>query len=210
MIYAVTGVGNLALRDHPRRHRVQSGHPLGRGLGGDHGPHRAVCRGGLGIVHVTGEATWAGRCPRPWGLTGLLGVAFKSYIDNWGHAGGVIIRRLPPRLLSSMVPPAVPSALGLGAGSDLRPGDRRLRPGPGCRRSARGPATRRELAARLDRRALRQCEQGDSRGGTPGRCAVDPRGHPGLPERCRYPRPGPRPAPTGRRHPWLSPPCRGS
>ena len=91
MIYAVTGgLGNLvsaiirvAIGSNPNIHS---------------GGGSVVIMGLIGLCAVVG---WRSRTARGsdlgWqmskalGLTGLLGVAFKSYIDNWGHAGGAIV-----------------------------------------------------------------------------------------------------------------------
>jgi membrane associated rhomboid family serine protease len=91
LIYGVTGgVGNLlsAL--------------VRRALGSDPSIHAGggsvVVMGLIGLCAVVG---WRSRTARGsdlgWqmskaiGLTALLGIAFRRYIDNWGHAGGAIV-----------------------------------------------------------------------------------------------------------------------
>ena len=90
LVYGVTGgLGNLisacirtAIRAHPLIHS---------------GGGSVVIMGLIGLCAVVG---WRSRTEtgsdlgwqmsKALGMTGLLGVAFPRYIDNWGHAGGAI------------------------------------------------------------------------------------------------------------------------
>ena len=54
----------------------------------------------MGLIGLGAVVGWRSRTARGndlgWqmvkalGITGLLGIAFPRYIDNWGHAGGAI------------------------------------------------------------------------------------------------------------------------
>jgi membrane associated rhomboid family serine protease len=91
MIYGLTGgLGNLvsamirvAIGANPNIHS---------------GGGSVVIMGLIGLCAVVG---WRSRTPmgsdlgwqmsKALGLTGLLGIAFPGYIDNWGHAGGALV-----------------------------------------------------------------------------------------------------------------------
>jgi membrane associated rhomboid family serine protease len=91
MVYGITGGGGnlisalirFALGSNPRIHA---------------GGGSVVIMGLIGLCAVVG---WRSRTERGsdlgWqmskalGMTGLLGIAFPRYIDNWGHAGGAIV-----------------------------------------------------------------------------------------------------------------------
>ena len=93
MIYASDGrAGKPGLGHHP---------------GGDPARHPNIHSGGgsvviMGLIGLCAVVGWRSRTAmgsdlgwqmtKALGLTGLLGVAFPRYIDNWGHAGGAIRR----------------------------------------------------------------------------------------------------------------------
>ncbi len=133
MIYAVTGgLGNLvsaiirvAIGSNPNIHS---------------GGGSVVIMGLIGLCAVVG---WRSRTARGsdlgWqmskalGLTGLLGIALHSYIDNWGHAGGAIVGFFLGFLHRWFLRQYTrPSAWGLGVIFSLVIGG--LRTGPVCRR----------------------------------------------------------------------------
>ena len=102
LIYGLTGgLGNLV--SVVIRQSIGS-HPLIHSGGGS-----VVIMGLIGLCAIVGwrsrtsmgsELGW--QMAKAIGLTGLLGVAFRGYIDNWGHAGGAICgfsARLPPSLV---------------------------------------------------------------------------------------------------------------
>lgn len=91
LIYGLTGgLGNL----------VSAGIRYGIGSGANvhSGGGSVVIMGLIGLCAVMG---WRSRTPmgsdlgwqmfKALGLTGLLGIAFPRYIDNWGHAGGALV-----------------------------------------------------------------------------------------------------------------------
>ena len=90
-IYGVTGgLGNLV--------SAMIRHALGSGQSVHSGGGSVVIMGLIGLCAVMGwRSRTAGGSDLGWqmfkalGLTGLLGIAFPRYIDNWGHAGGAIV-----------------------------------------------------------------------------------------------------------------------
>jgi rhomboid protease GluP len=91
LIYALTGgLGNLV--SVLIRQAIGS-HPLIHSGGGS-----VVIMGLIGLCAIVG---WRSRTAmgsdlgwqmlKALGLTGLLGIAFPRYIDNWGHAGGALV-----------------------------------------------------------------------------------------------------------------------
>ena len=91
LIYGLTGgLGNLV--SALIRYAIGSGENVHSGGGS------VVIMGLIGLCAVMG---WRSRTAmgsdlgwqmfKALGLTGLLGIAFKGYIDNWGHAGGALI-----------------------------------------------------------------------------------------------------------------------
>src|SRR5271166_1398256 len=94
LIYGLTGgLGNLV--SAMIRHAIGSGDNVHSGGGS------VVIMGLIGLCAVMG---WRSRTAmgsdlgwqmfKALGLTGLLGIAFPRYIDNWGHAGGAFVGSL--------------------------------------------------------------------------------------------------------------------
>ena len=94
LIYGLTGgLGNLV--SALIRYAIGSGQNVHSGGGS------VVIMGLVGLCAVMG---WRSRTAtgsdlgwqmfKALGLTGLLGIAFRSYIDNWGHAGGAFVGSL--------------------------------------------------------------------------------------------------------------------
>jgi membrane associated rhomboid family serine protease len=115
MIYVVTGgLGNLVSAFI--RHTIGSNPNIHSGGGS------VVIMGLIGLCAMVG---WRSRSARglelgasmakALGLTALLGLAFRSYIDNWGHAGGALVG-FPLGLLDKWFVRQYgrPSAWGLG------------------------------------------------------------------------------------------------
>ena len=152
LVYGVTGgLGNLisagirtAIRAHPLIHS---------------GGGSVVIMGLIGLCAVVG---WRSRTEKGsdlgWqmskalGMTGLLGIAFPRYIDNWGHAGGAI-SGVPLGLLHRWLlgNHGRPSAWGMGVAAGLVIVGCGLAQASADRREA---GSRQELAARLDRRVF--------------------------------------------------------
>jgi rhomboid protease GluP len=151
MIYAVTGVlGNL----------VSVIIRVAIGLKDPHaGGGSVVIMGLVGLCAVVG---WRAHHSRDrellWpmifslGLTALLGVAFRRYIDNWGHAGGLLVGLalgLADRAFLRNV--SRPSAWGMGVAATLVIGACGLAQLAADRREARAV---RELTAFAERKIL--------------------------------------------------------
>jgi rhomboid protease GluP len=173
LIYGLTGgVGNLisalirtAIRSNPLIHS---------------GGGSVVIMGLIGLCAVVG---WRSRTERGsdlgWqmskalGMTGLLGVAFPRYIDNWGHAGGAIAG-FPLGLLHRWLlrNHERPSAWGMGVVMGLVIIGCGLAQASADRRES---GARQELAARLDRRAFDAANRAIRVVGLLGERVLDPR-----------------------------------
>ncbi len=91
LIYGLTGfLGNLV--------SALFRHAIGSGTNVHSGGGSVVIMGLIGLCAVMG---WRSRTAmgsdlgrqmfKALGMTGLLGIAFPRYIDNWGHAGGALV-----------------------------------------------------------------------------------------------------------------------
>lgn len=151
LVYGITGgLGNLI--SAIIRAAIHA-HPLIHSGGGS-----VVIMGLIGLCAVVGWRTGTEKgndlgwqMSKALGMTGLLGVAFPRYIDNWGHAGGAI-SGLPIGLLHCrlMANHSRPSAWGMGVVSGLAIVGCGLAQAAADRREA---GARQELAAILERKA---------------------------------------------------------
>jgi rhomboid protease GluP len=173
LVYGLTGgIGNLisafirtAIRAHPLIHS---------------GGGSVVIMGLIGLCAVVG---WKSKTERGtdlgWqmskalGMTGLLGVAFPRYIDNWGHAGGAITG-LPLGLLHGwfLKNHGRPAAWGPGVAVGAMIIACGLAQASADRREAR---ERQELATRLDRLALENANRAIRVVGMLSERVLDPR-----------------------------------
>jgi membrane associated rhomboid family serine protease len=173
LIYGLTGgMGNLI---SALVRTAIGAHPLIHSGGGS-----VVIMGLIGLCGVVGFRSASERehglgwqMSKALGMTGLLGVAFPRYIDNWGHAGGAI-SGLPLGLLHGWFQRSRgrPSAWGMGmvAGAAII----------GCvlaqtAADRREAGARRELAALLDRRAFDAANRATRVVGMLGAHVLDPR-----------------------------------
>jgi membrane associated rhomboid family serine protease len=173
LIYGLTGaVGNLI--SALIRSSIGA-HPLIHSGGGS-----VVIMGLIGLCGVVGFRSASERehglgwqMSKALGMTGLLGVAFPRYIDNWGHAGGAI-SGLPLGLLHGrfLRNRGRPSAWGMGMAAVALIVACALAQASADRREA---GVRRELAALLDRRAFDAANRSIRVVGLLGERALDPR-----------------------------------
>jgi membrane associated rhomboid family serine protease len=173
LIYGLTGgMGNLI---SALIRTAIGAHPLIHSGGGS-----VVIMGLIGLCGVVGfrspserEHGLGWQMSKALGLTGLLGVAFPRYIDNWGHAGGVV-SGVPLGLFHGwfLRNRGRPSAWGMGMVAGATIVACGLAQVASDRREA---GARRELAAMLDRRAFDLANRSIRVVGMLGERLLDPR-----------------------------------
>ena len=130
--------------------RIEPRGPFGRRIGGDHGDWS----GSVAVAGWRSGTTDGKRLSRLMlifiALTAVLGMIFPRFIDNWGHAGGLLVG-VRGRACPSAAHGQRDEAFGVGIGRPDGPRHRRLRRGAVRGRPSRGsgtPGTHRWSAAR--------------------------------------------------------------